>query len=284
VDRERARIVRCDNCGAAVAYSVEAQAPKCAFCASQMHIETQEDPIDQADRFVPFEVGTDQAHEALRAFLGKGGFFRPQDLASRAAVDSLRAMWWPGWEFDAQMAVTWTADTDAGAQRSDWAPHSGETRLELHHILVSASRGLTQTETQKLSAYYDTSKAKPKPEGPADAQVELFDVTRSGARKQILDAVEKTAREHIAKADLPGRRHRNLRVAVALSGLQTSHYALPAYVLAYRYGKKLYRVVVHGQDASCVLGEKPISWGKVAVTALAALAFLVIVFLMLQGS
>ena len=72
VDRERARIVRCDNCGAAVAYSVEAQAPKCAFCASRMHIETQEDPIDQADRFVPFEVGTDQAHEALRAFLGKG--------------------------------------------------------------------------------------------------------------------------------------------------------------------------------------------------------------------
>jgi hypothetical protein len=284
VDRERARIVRCDNCGAAVAYSVEAQAPKCAFCASKMHTETQEDPIDQADRFVPFEVGTDQAQEALRTFLGKGGFFRPQDLASRAAVDSLRAMWWPGWEFDAQVAVTWTADTDAGAQRSDWAPHSGETRLDLHHILVSASRGLAQAETQKLSPHYDTSKAKPRPEGPEGAQVELFDVTRSGARRQILDAVEKTAREHIAQAALPGRRHRNLRVAVALSGLQTSHYALPAYVLAYRYGKKLYRVVVHGQDANCVLGEMPISWGKVAVTALVALAFLVLVFLVLQGT
>jgi hypothetical protein len=283
-ERERARVIRCDNCGAAIAYSVEAQAPRCAFCASQMHIETQEDPIDQADRFVPFEVGTDQAQQALREFLGKGGFFRPQDLASRAALDSLRAMWWPGWEFDAQVAVTWTADTDAGAQRSNWAPHSGETQLDLHHILVSASRGLTLAETQKLSAHYDTSKAKPQPEGPAGAQVELFDVTRSGARRQILDAVEKTAREHITKADLPGHRHRNLRVAVTLSGLETSHYALPAYVLAYRYGKKLYRVVVHGQDASCVLGEKPISWGKVAVTALAGLALLVIVLLAIRGS
>ncbi|HYI01586.1 zinc ribbon domain-containing protein [Hyalangium sp.] len=281
--REQARVIRCSNCGAAIAYSVEAQAPKCAFCASEMRTETQEDPIDQADRFVPFEVGTDQAHEALKTFLGKGGFFRPQDLASRAAVDSLQPLWWPGWKFDAQVEVTWTADTDAGAHRSAWAPHSGATHLELHNILVSASRGLTLAETQALSSSYDISKAKPKPEGPPGAQVELFDVTRSGARRQILSAVESTAREHIAKADLPGRRHRNLRAAVALSGLDTAHYALPAYVLAYRYGKKLYRVVVHGQDPSCVLGEKPVSWAKVAVAVLMALA-LVIVFLLIQAS
>jgi hypothetical protein len=283
-DRERARVIRCSNCGAAMAYSVEAQAPKCAFCASEMRTETQEDPIDQADRFVPFEVGTDQAHEALRTFLGKGGFFRPQDLASRAAVDSLKPLWWPGWKFDAQVEATWTADTDAGAHRSDWAPHSGATRLVLHNILVSASRGLTLAETQALAPSYDISKAQPKPEGPPGAQVELFDVTRSGARRQILSAVEGTAREHIAKTDLPGRRHRNLRAAVALSGLDTAHYALPAYVLAYRYGKKLYRVVVHGQDPSCVLGEKPVSWAKVAVTVLLALALLVIVFLVIQAS
>jgi hypothetical protein len=284
VERERARVIRCSNCGAAVAYSVEAQAPKCAFCASEMRTETQEDPIDQADRFVPFAVGTDQAHEALKTFLGKGGFFRPKDLASQAALDSLRPMWWPGWRFDARVEATWTADTDAGAHRSDWAPHAGSTHLVLHNILVSASRGLTQAETQKLSPSYDLTQAKPKPEGPPGAQVELFDVTRSGARRQILAAVELTARGHIARSELPGRRHRNLHAAVALSGLDTAHYALPAYVLAYRYDKKLYRVVVHGQDPSCVLGEKPISWGKVAVTVLAALALLVLVFLVIQAS
>lgn len=114
--------------------------------------------------------------------------------------------------------------------------------------------------------------------------MELFDVTRSGARRQILAAVEETARQHIAQADLPGSRNRNLRVAVALSGLETAHYALPAYVLAYRYGKKLYRVVVHGQDASCVLGEKPVSWAKVAATVLVALAVLVVIILLFRGS
>jgi len=284
VERERARLIRCGTCGAAIAYSVEAQAPKCAYCASEMHLETQEDPIDQADRFLPFTVGPDQANEALAAFLGSGGFFRPKDLASRSAVDSMRPMWWPGWNLNATVQATWTADTNVGSHRSNWAPHSGQTQLALDNILVSASRGLTLKETEKLTPQYRLSQASSEPEGPPKAQVELFDVTRSGARRQILAAVENMAREHIAKADLPGSRHRNLRVAVVLSGLETSHYALPAYVLAYRYKKKLYRVVVHGQDTGCVLGEKPISWAKVAVTVLVAMAVLVLVALMFRGS
>jgi hypothetical protein len=283
-ERERARIIRCDNCGATLAYSVEARAPRCAYCASTMHLETQEDPIDQAERFVPFTVGPEQARQALAAFLGKGGFFRPADLSSRAALDSLRPLWWPAWELDAKVEVTWTADTDAGARRSDWAPHSGQTRLALDRLLVSASRGLTQAETTRLAPSYDTAQATSEPQGPPGAQVELFDVTRSGARRQILAAVEAMARKHIAQADLPGRRHRNLRSAVVLTGLDTRHFALPAYVLAYRYGRRLYRVVVHGQDEGCLLGEKPISWAKVVLTGLAVAALVAVVVLLLRST
>jgi hypothetical protein len=283
-ERERARIVRCGTCGAAIAYSVEAQAPRCAFCASAMHLETQEDPIDQAERFVPFGVSPDEAQRALVAFLAKSGFFQPSDLASRAALDSLKPLWWPGWEFDVMVEVSWAADTDAGAQRSDWAPHSGEAKFVLRNVLVSASRGLTQAETDRLAPSYDIVQAAPAPQGPPGAQVELFDLTRSGARKQILAAVENLARDHIAQKELPGHRHRNLNVAVVLSGLETMHYALPAYVLAYRYDKKLYRVVVHGQDTACVIGEKPVSKLKVALTVLAAVALLVVLALLFLRS
>lgn len=196
-ERERARLVRCGTCGAAIAYSVEAQAPRCAYCASAMHLETQEDPIDQAERFVPFGVSPEQARQALGAFLSKSGFFRPSDLASRAALDSLQPLWWPGWEFDVSVEVSWAADTDAGNHRSDWAPHSGEARFVLHNVLVSASRGLKQSETDKLAPSYDITQAASAPQGPPGAQVELFDLTRSGARKQILAAVEDLARDHI---------------------------------------------------------------------------------------
>lgn len=283
-ERPRAKLVRCNSCGAAIAYSVEVQAPRCAYCASEMHLETQEDPIDQAKRFVPFAVNPEQARQALAAFLSNSGFFRPPDLATRASVDSLKPLWWPGWEFDVAVEVSWAADTDAGARRSDWAPHSGEAKFVLRNVLVSASRGLTEKETNQLAPSYDIAQALPAPQGPEEAQVELFDLTRSGARKQILAAVENLAREHIAKHELPGRRHRNLNVAVVLSGLETTNFALPAYVLAYRYGKKLYRVVVHGQNPACVLGEKPISKLRVAFTALAAAVLIAVVVLLLSRS
>jgi hypothetical protein len=280
-ERPRAKLVRCGACGAAIAYSVEAQAPRCAYCASEMHLETQEDPIDQAKWFVPFAVSPEQARQALASFLSKSGFFRPADLATRAAVDSLKPLWWPCWKFDVGVMASWAADTDAGSQRSEWAPHSGEAKFVLRRILVSASRGLMERETARLAIFHDITQALPAPQGPEGAQVELFDVTRSGARKQILDMAEGRAREHIAMHELPGHRRRNLNVALVLSGLETTNFALPAYVLAYRYGKKLYRVVVHGQNTACILGEKPVSKLRVALTVLAALVLIAGVVLLL---
>ncbi|MDC0709856.1 zinc ribbon domain-containing protein [Stigmatella sp. ncwal1] len=267
----KARVTRCGTCGAAVAYSVEVQAPRCAYCTSVMHTETQADPVDQADRFVPFTVEPEAARKALQTFLGSGGFFRPSDLASTAAIDSLKPLWWPAWAFDAQAVVTWAADTNEGARRSDWAPHAGEAQFVLRDILVSASRGLTLKETTGLASSYELSQAVPGQQGPSEAQVELFDVTRSGARRQILATVQEEARAHVARTEFPGRRHRNLHVAVVLSGLKTRHFELPAYVLAYRYRHKLYRVVVHGQQAGCVLGDRPVSVVKVVLTVFAGL-------------
>ncbi|HEX8539138.1 MAG TPA: zinc ribbon domain-containing protein, partial [Cystobacter sp.] len=84
-------------------------------------------------------------------------------------------------------------------------------------------------------------------------------------------------REHI-----PGRRFRNVHVAVVLSRRETRRYALPAYVLAYRYRREVYRVVVHGQDPAMVLGEAPVSVLKVVLVVLGVLLALALLFLLLS--
>ena len=83
------------------------------------------------------------------------------------------------------------------------------------------------------------------------------------------------------RSRIPGRRFRNVHVAVVLSSLDTKRYALPAYVLAYRYRDKLYRVVVHGQDAGCVLGGAPVSVAKVVLVVGAVLLALLVLALWL---
>lgn len=271
LERPRAQVVRCSGCGASVEYSVEAQAPRCAFCASVMRVETAADPLEQAEAFVPFGVEPEAARSALHGFLAHQGFFRPGDLAAEAAIESLQPLWWPAWAFRAGARVSWTADSEVGSGRSSWAPHAGQAELTFHDLLVSASRGLTLGECSRLAGAYDLSVAEAALRGEPQALVERFDVTRSGARRQIAAAAEAQAREQVSHTCVPGQRKRNVHVAVVLSRLETRRYALPAYVLAYRYGKKLYRVVVHGQDARVVLGDAPLSWVRILAVAGAVL-------------
>ncbi len=275
-ERERAKVVRCENCGAAVEYSVEAKAPRCGFCGSVMHVEMTADPVEQAQAWVPFTVTPEAARAALRSFLGQGGFFHPPELAERASVESLSPLWWPAWSFRAGVDASWTADSDAGSGRSDWAPHAGRTRFDFDDILVPASRGLKVKECEALAPHYRRDSVEAAPRGPEGASPERFEATRSGARRTILEAVERLARARLEKGIIPGRRFRNVHVAVALSSLHTTRLSLPVYVLAYRYRDKPYRVVVHGQDAAVVLGERPVSvWRVAAVVALGLVAVLV---------
>ncbi|OJT19494.1 hypothetical protein BO221_34500 [Archangium sp. Cb G35] len=281
LQKVQAKVVRCVNCGASLEYSAELKAPRCAFCASVMKVETTADPLEQAESFLPFTADEAAAREALGRFLGEKRFFRPSDLATAAALESLKPMWWPAWGFTAGARVSWTADSDAGSRRSAWAPHSGQETMSFQNILVSASKGLSERECDQLAAHYQLGSEQKAPRGPEDAQVERFDVTRSGARKQILAAVESLAREEMKSEHVPGSRVRNLHVAVVLSSLETKRYALPAYVLAYQYKGKVYRVVVHGQDANVVLGDAPLSWAKVVLVVggvLLALVLLVLIF------
>ncbi|WP_426755978.1 zinc ribbon domain-containing protein [Myxococcus sp. Y35] len=275
VERVRARVVRCESCGAAVEYSVEAKAPRCDYCGSVTHVETTADPVEQAQAWLPFTVDPEAARGALMGFLGRGGFFRPSGLAQEASLESLRPVWWPAWMFDAGVDVSWTADSDAGSRRSDWAPHAGRTRFDFDGIPVPASRGLKVAECEALAPHYQPDSARDTPVGPEGAHIERFEATRSGARRSVLEAVERLSREQLQQGVIPGRRFRNIHVAVALSSLRTRRLALPVYVLAYRYRDKPYRVLVHGQDAQVVLGEAPISAWRVAAVVVVVLLVLV---------
>lgn len=270
-----AEVLRCRGCGAAIEYDVSVQAPRCAFCGSVTELERSVDPIEKAELYLPFRVDPATARSALRAWLGSRGFFRPSDLAAHSTLQSLVPIWWVAWTFDTEALVSWTADSDAGQLRADWAPHAGQSPLALQAVLVSASRGLSHQETDALAPYFDRSSAQPTLPAMPGALTERFDVQRSAARRIVAGAVESEAVTH-AIGWIPGGRYRNLRVAVLLKSLVTRRMAFPSYVLAYRYGGRLFRVVVHGQDTRCIIGDSPISWWKVLGVILAVLGALVL--------
>jgi hypothetical protein len=279
--RTSVEVLRCGGCGAAVSYDVHARAPACAFCGSVMHVEVPEDPPEQTQHFLPFTVDRVKAEAAYRRWLSGLGWFRPSDLGSASRLESMAPLWWVGWVFDAEAAVTWAADSDAGARRADWAPHSGETKLIFDDVVVSASRGLSAVETAHMIPTYDLATGGDAPDRQEPGTtVERFDMPRSSARKRVAAHLDGLVKRRLEREAIPGSRFRNLHAAVVLRRLVTRRFAFPSYVLAYRYRGSLYRVVISGQQASCLIGSAPYSTAKIlAVIFGGALALALIVAL-----
>jgi hypothetical protein len=284
----RAKVLRCDWCNAAVAFSTEAQAPRCAFCSSTMKVEYPVDPIETAEVRIPFAVDREAAEEALRGWLGRRGWFAPRTLRDEAVLESLVPLCWAGWIVDARAQVAWTADSDEGSRLSRWAPHAGQVSLAFHSICVPASRGLDPVECHAMVPFYDLSRAVKVDAaipGEVPAMIESFEAQRSAARAAIQRAIEATAKTRV-EPHVPGRRFRNIHVACLLEGQTTRRVALPAWVLAYRYRHAAYRAIVHGQRPGVVFGSSPTDWRKVLSLAggiALAIAAIVALVLLLSG-
>jgi hypothetical protein len=277
------QILRCTGCGAAIGYDPKHQAPSCSFCDSVVKLEIVEDPLEQTQGYLPFTVSPQAAGEALQNWLGSLGWFRPSDLRSSAQLLHLRPLWWVAWVFDADSCISWAADSDAGRGRSQWSPHASQSDVRFRRILASASRGLTLAEVAAISGGMNLDSVQAEPLGADKATLEQFDVPRSQARQQVVAALHAMADQHVRQHEIPGGRFRNVHVSVVVQGLVTRRLSLPAYVLAYRYKRELYRVVICGQDAQRIIGKAPYSTAKI-VLAVIAIAGLLMLLLSLIAS
>ncbi|MFH1810090.1 MAG: zinc ribbon domain-containing protein [Pseudomonadota bacterium] len=265
------RSLRCDDCGAPMHFDVQRQGARCPFCGGVAKLEQGQDPVERAEQVVPFSVDRSRARVALRRWLGKRRWLAPGDLASRSALEKTEAVHWAAWVLDADSTVSWTAESDAGARKSTWAPHAGQCELSLDGLLVSASRGLRDDEVQGLGDY-DLRVTSASQNGTSVQ--EDYGVPRSAARAQILRAVHDRAEAHVQAQEVPGRRSRRIRIELLLRSLTTRRILLPAWVLAYRYRGKVFRAVLHGQDSERVIGTVPLSPWRVLALVLGLVALL----------
>lgn len=283
-DKVAIKVLRCQGCGAAIAYDAKHQAPACAFCGDVVEIETIEDPTEQTEGYLPFTLTADEARDALQHWLASLGWFRPSDLRASARLEQLKPLWWVAWVFDADSWVSWAADSNAGSHRSAWAPHAGQNQVLFDDILVSASRGLTNGEVNAITPGMNLQTAGGEPEGATNATIEQFDMRRSQARQQVNAAIQGLAVQRVKDLHIPGSRFRNIKVSVVVRKLITRRLSFPAYVMAYRYHNELYRVVICGQDGRLVVGKAPWSIAKIVLAVAAGLFLAVMILAIIANS
>ena len=102
-------------------------------------------------------------------------------------------------------------------------------------------------------------------EGFKEAQKKMEPAIRNGVRR-----------------DIGGDEQRIHSLEVRYHDITFRHLLLPVWLLAYRYHEKSYRVVVNATTGE-VQGERPWSWVKITLAALAAAVLIATVVLFVQS-
>lgn len=297
----------CPQCSAVVAFEPGLRTATCPFCDTPYVGEGEVAPERFAPEFViPFAVTEAQARERLRAFLARGGWFAPGDLATRAALEPPRGVYLPFWSFSTRSHSRWRAEIGEAwwetvtrtvpvmqngrmtlvtrterVRRTEWYPLDGTFAQYHAHYLVSGSRGLPQRIADALQPFPVAEAVRYAPQYLAGWLAEDYSVGRDEAEARSREVFAARERTDVA-AFLPGDEHRVLEVETDFSDTTTDLLLLPIWILAFGYGGKTWRFVVNGATGT-EWRERPLSRARILLAVglgLALVAALVLLFVL----
>ena len=237
--------------------------PQCLFCGADARqlVAFEPEGIESPPGWIPFAVTADAARTAFAGF-ASSSFWYPGDL--RRAKVELRALLLPAWAWTGALETHWTGLVRAQT-RSGKRPEGGQETVRFEQVLIPASQSLRQVELTALGAY-DEGELVEGADTDSDVPRELSEVTRSVARQRAQDEMAARHRGRLATTHQTVELH-TASVAHELAGKPV---LVPVWIGAYRYGDRVYRVLVNGQSGT-LKADAPISWWRVAGVCLLVL-------------
>jgi predicted RNA-binding Zn-ribbon protein involved in translation (DUF1610 family) len=283
-EMETTQVARCDACGAAVAFEPGVHASACPFCASALVGDPAPDRHIRPQALLPFAVPDAEARARIERWR-RGLWFAPSSLARMAREQGrLAGVYTPYWTFDARTETAYagergdpetvrTRGPDGKAQamtRIRWSPVRGRVARAFDDVLAPGTASLPDELLQAL-APWDLSALEPYGrDWLAGFRAEAYTVGLEPAFARARAMMDAQIRADV-RAAIGGAQQRIQRLDSRVSEVTFKHVLLPVWVGAYRWRGRAYRVVVNGRTGS-VRGERPWSWWKIALAALAALA------------
>jgi DNA-directed RNA polymerase subunit RPC12/RpoP len=288
--------VRCQSCQAISVFDAERVGQRCDFCGSSSLVPYEE--IKEAFRpesLLPMQLAEARVREEIRQWYGSH-FWAPNKLKTRALTDQVHGLYIPYWTFDAQVHADWTAEsgdyywdtesyTDAQGRRQTrrvrkirWYPSSGSLDHFFNDELVAASRGVDAALLRKVEPFPTDALQPYQPGFLSGWVVERYQIDLLAAAQHARAQMDTQLRAMCA-AQVPGDTHRNLAVDADYSGQTFKHILVPLWLLTYDYGRRKYQVVINGSTGA-IAGKYPLSWVKIFLAVLLALAGVAVVALL----
>lgn len=293
------RNFKCNSCNAIISVEPNVTATVCPFCGSH-HVLAQEESskVIKPESVLPFQVDQQTAIAKFREWLGRG-WFRPNAVKqiARNAEARVQGVYLPFWTFDANTFSHWTAEAghyyyvterytvNVNGRRETrtrqvrkvrWVPASGTHSQFFDDVLVYATRSIKERILERIYPYDTTQLVPYLPQYLAGWRAEEYQIDLEEGWK-IGQQIIRDRLHSACAQEVPGDTQRNLQVQTQFSQETFKHTLLPVWLASYRYNNKVYSFMVNGHTGK-VSGEAPISWWKVLLTVLIALALLACIF------
>jgi hypothetical protein len=165
-------------------------------------------------------------------------------------------------------------------QRVRWYPASGAFQRFFDDVLVVAGRGLPDKRITELAPWPLGECGPFNPQVLAGFLARTYDVPLhegfDDAKGQIAVVIEQEVRQRIG-----GDTQMVHDIDTRHDAVTYKHLLLPIWMLAYRYRDKSYQVVVNACTGE-VQGDRPYSWIKITLAAIAAAAITAVVIYFAQ--
>lgn len=292
------RSVQCQSCKAVMVYDPARVGQNCEFCGSPALVDYQEikSPI-RPQSLLPFKVSQTTVRDLMKRWYA-GRWFAPGALKRKALVDQIKGLYVPYWTFDAQVRCPWEAeagyyyyvneeyrDRDGRPQvrqvrKIRWEHASGQISHFFDDEPVPGTKGVDRSLLTSVEPFptkdlvpYDTAYL-------SGYVVEHYQIVLVDAAKQSRDAMHAKLMA-LCSQQVPGDTQRNLRIFPEYSGETFKHILVPAWLLTYTYGAKVFQVVANGYTGK-IAGRYPKSVWKILAAVLAALAVVLLIVVLTQ--
>lgn len=288
---ERKELV-CNSCATHTTLSTEMLSHTCPFCGSNAVVQTRAPQDVLRPRFlVPFVTTTEDCRRETAAWL-QNSWMLPKNLQKLARSTEYTPIYIPFWTFDARTQASWRAEvhnTDANRRRhaapnwkwerpfllklgdregNQWDWESGAVSLVTDDLIVSGSSQINLNLLKHVRGYRLGELVPYDPAFLAGLSAQAYDVDLETAwerARKLMRARTKEACQEQASA----RSMRNFSMNLDFSEESWRYILLPLYLATYRYGDKVFQVMINGQTGT-IAGQRPVDWKRVGWTLAAA--------------
>jgi len=283
-DEQGFREVHCTPCGGIVRFIGTLTSGQCAYCGSPLQLNDVHDSPERipVDGVLPFRIDRGWAHNHLRDWV-RTRWFAPNDFKRYGIDGRFNGIYLPYWTFDTlttnhyvgQRGEHYWVTVGSGknrrrVRRTRWYPASGTFQRFFDDVLIVAGAGLPTERLMALEPWPLKECAPFNQEMLSGFLARTYDVELDAGFAQARTIIDQAVAEEVRRR-IGGDEQSVHSIDTRYDAVTYKHLLLPVWMLAYRYRDKPYQVVINAGTGE-VQGDRPYSWVKITLAALAAVA------------